>query len=196
MYSSNSHATRQIIASALLCGIGIVIPMFSPIRIVLEPASYTLGSHVAIFVAMLISPLVAVAVALGTTLGFFLGGFPIVVVLRAASHVIFALVGALILSHRPDVVGHSLLRTGIFSFGIAIIHAVAEVSVVAAFYFSGGVSAAHYAQGFITSVLLLVGFGTIVHSMLDLGIALIVWRAVTRSGGARSLRPAVSFSRR
>ena len=49
--------------------------------------SFTLGSHVAIFIAMFISPAVALTVELGATLGFLLAGFPPVVVLRALSQV-------------------------------------------------------------------------------------------------------------
>ena len=191
-----SCAVRQMVTAAMLCGIGFVIPMFSPIRIVLEPASYTLGSHVAIFIGMLISPAVAVAVALGTTLGFFLGGFPIVIVFRAATHVIFAWVGASILQRNPNLLGTCFWRTGIFSFGIGVIHAVAEVAVVSVFYFGGAASQAHYVRGFVWSVLILVGVGSVVHSMIDLGIALIVWRAITASGGAKSLQPVVSFAKR
>jgi niacin transporter len=73
-------------AAALLIAIGFVIPVFSPVKILLEPASYTLASHVSIFIAMFISPFIAVVVSLGTTLGFLVGGFPPVIVLRAATH--------------------------------------------------------------------------------------------------------------
>lgn len=67
--------TYQLALTGMLIAIGIVIPMFSPIKVVIEPASFTLASHVAVFIAMFISPSMAVAVSLGTTLGFFLGGF-------------------------------------------------------------------------------------------------------------------------
>lgn len=82
--------TFQLALAGMLIAIGIVIPMFSPIKIIIEPASFTLASHVPVFIAMFISPMMAAAVALGTTLGFLLGGFPLTVVLRALTHVIFA----------------------------------------------------------------------------------------------------------
>ena len=66
--------TRSMIISALLCAMGI-IPIFSPIKIIFEPASFTLASHVAIFIAMFISLRTALFVTIGTTLGFFLGDF-------------------------------------------------------------------------------------------------------------------------
>ncbi len=171
---------RKLVIAALLCAIGIVIPLYSPIKIVLEPASFTLGSHIAIIIAMFISPFVAGSVAVGTTLGFLLGGFPIVIVIRAASHIVFALVGAFILQKRPYILG-SIPRAGIFSLIIAVIHAVCEVLVVIPFYFGSGMTEAYYAKGFVTSVVLLVGVGTVVHSMLDFILAFIIWRALRSS---------------
>ena len=76
---------QTMVVAALLCAIGIVIPMFAP-KIVLEPASFTLASHVPIFIALFISPPVALAVSIGTTVGFLFAGFPIVIVLRALTH--------------------------------------------------------------------------------------------------------------
>ncbi len=40
-------------------------------KIMIPPASFTLASHVPLFIAMFFTPGVAVAVALGTTFGFF-----------------------------------------------------------------------------------------------------------------------------
>jgi niacin transporter len=162
-----------IAISGLLIAIGLIIPMFSPVRIILEPASFTLASHVPIFIAMFISPVVAVAVAAGTTLGFFFGGFPIIIVFRAATHIIFALIGAIYIKKiLPGKLGGAKLR--IFSFFIALIHALGEVVVVSAFYFGGNIGYAHTQQGFVMSVLILVGAGTVVHSMVDLELAHLV----------------------
>ena len=172
-------AVNKLVIAALLCAIGIVIPMFSPFKIVLEPASFTLGSHIAIIIAMFISPEVAVAVALGTALGFFLGGFPLVIVMRAATHVIFALVGALILKKKPDILG-SVPQTGVFAVGIAAIHALCEMAVVMPFYFGNHMSSAYYTKGFLTSVVMLVGVGTFVHSLVDFTIALLIWKPLQR----------------
>ena len=58
-----------MVLAGVLCAVGIVVPMFMP-RIVLGPMSFTLASHVAVFLGMFISPAVAVAVCIGTTLGF------------------------------------------------------------------------------------------------------------------------------
>ena len=60
--------------------IGIVVPMLMP-KIVIGPMSFTLASHVAIFIAMFISPKLAAVVCLGTTLGFFMTT-PVIIALR------------------------------------------------------------------------------------------------------------------
>jgi niacin transporter len=172
-------------ATALLIAVGIAIPIFSPVKILLEPASFTLASHVAIFVAMMISPATAVGVTVGTTVGFALGGFPPVIVLRAATHLVFATAGSLYLKRRPGTLS-SPVQVHVFSFLIAIIHAVCEVVVVCAFYFSGNL-VAFEASGFFRSVILLVGVGTVVHSMIDLEIALVIFKALCKQRGFKAM---------
>jgi len=163
----------QITISGLLIAVGIAIPMFSPLKIILEPASFTLASHVPIFIAMFISPGMAAAVAFGTTIGFFFGGFPLVVPLRAASHILFATFGALYL-RRAQETSRSVLILWVFSFCVALVHALCELIVVSMFYFSGSMGSAYYQQGFLMSVLFLVGLGTVIHSMVDFKIAHII----------------------
>ncbi|MGL4913357.1 MAG: hypothetical protein ACRC3Y_13100, partial [Romboutsia sp.] len=126
--------TKAVVLSALLCAMGIIIPMFSPIKIILEPASFTLASHVAIFIAMFISPSTALFVTVGTTLGFLLGGFPITVVLRALSHVVFVSIGSIYLSKNRSTINNMKSSLG-YSFVIGLIHAVSEVLIVIPFYF-------------------------------------------------------------
>ncbi|MBW7571400.1 hypothetical protein [Caproiciproducens faecalis] len=177
MRNSETKLISMVIA-ALLCAIGIVIPMFAP-KIILEPASFTLASHVPIFIALFISPPVAAAVALGTSFGFLFAGFPIVVVLRALSHVVFALTGALLLKKKEDMLSTAGKST-LFGLLLAMIHAVCEVTVVTLFYFGNNMPKNYYTNGYFMSVLLLVGVGTVIHSMIDFGIALFVWKPLSR----------------
>ena len=168
---------QSLVIAALLCAIGIVIPMFAP-KIVLEPASFTLASHVPVMIALFISPPVALAVAVGTTLGFAFAGFPIVIVLRALTHIVFVMIGALLLKKRPNMLA-SVWSSAAFGLLLALIHAVCEVAVVTWFYFGNGMSKANYAHGYIFSVVLLIGVGTVIHSMVDFSIAIFVWRPLT-----------------
>ncbi len=165
---------QTMVIAAMLCAIGILIPMISPIKVVIEPASFTLASHVAIFIALFISPATALFVALGTTAGFFLAGFPPQVVLRALSHVVFAVVGAFYLKRNLDTLNKPVYIMG-FGVLISIIHGICEVLIVLPFYLSGVNSTASW------SVLFgLVGVGTIVHSMVDFGLSLAVWKVVSK----------------
>lgn len=166
--------------SALLCAIGIVIPIISPIKITMEPASFTLASHVAIFIAMFISPGTAAFVAVGTAVGFLMAGFPIVVVLRAASHIVFALAGASYLKKFPNTL-KKLGSAQIFSFGLGALHALSEVLTVMPFYFGNSMASGYYAKGFVLSVILLVGVGTLIHSMVDFYLAQVIWKTVEKS---------------
>ena len=74
--------------TAFLTALAIVIPLVMPIKIVIPPASFTLASHVAIFLAMFISPLMTVIVVIGSTIGFFMSGLPFIITLRALSHLL------------------------------------------------------------------------------------------------------------
>ncbi|MGL6104960.1 hypothetical protein [Romboutsia sp.] len=172
-------STKAIIISALLCAIGIIIPMFSPIKFILEPASFTLASHVAIFIAMFISPGTALFVTIGTTVGFFMGGFPIVVVLRALSHVVFVSIGAFYLKGNKNKI-KSIKSSLVFSSMIGIIHGICEVLVVMPFYFGTSLSEGYYDKGFLGAVVGLVGIGTAIHSMLDFGLAVYIWNVLPK----------------
>ena len=182
--------TFQLALAGMLIAIGIVIPMFSPIKIIIEPASFTLASHVPVFIAMFISPMMAAAVALGTTLGFLLGGFPLTVVLRALTHVIFATIGAWYLQkHNCEPVRTIRSSLG-FSFLIGLLHAVCEVPIVLPFYISGSMPQANYDKGFFVSIFLLVGVGSVIHSMVDLSISIWLYKPISvvyhRLGASRA----------
>jgi len=177
--SSAAYGIKLLTQTALLCAIGILIPMFMPIRVLIEPMSFTLASHVAIFIAMFISPACAIAVTIGTTMGFFFAGFPIVVVFRAGSHIVYAIFGSLYLKRHPGLLDKNF-QLLFFSFVIAIIHAVAEALVVIPFYFSGALNPGFYARGFVVGIIVLVGVGTVVHSIVDFLIARIVWRPLQK----------------
>lgn len=171
---------NSMVISSLLCAIGIVIPIISPIKITMEPASFTLASHVAIFIAMFISPATAAFVAAGTAVGFLMAGFPIVVVLRAASHIVFALIGSFYLNKFPDTM-KKFKTSQLFSFIIGALHGLFEVLVVIPFYFGNTMASGYYSKGFVVSVVLLVGVGTLIHSMVDFYLAQAIWKTVTKA---------------
>lgn len=170
--------------SAMLMAVAILIPMYSPAKVTIEPASFTLASHVAIMIAMFISPSVAVSVELGATLGFLMGGFPLVVVMRALSQVIFVTIGAFLLKKKPEIMKNmtSLL---LFSVLIGAIHALCEVAISIPFYVSGdGVQSA---SAFLYNVFVLVGIGTLIHSCVDFAIATVVWKVIVKDNSIKKV---------
>ncbi|MGF7142860.1 niacin transporter [Anaerotaenia torta] len=167
MNKNISKKVEIMTIAALLSAIGIVIPMIAP-QIRIEPMSFTLASHVAIFIGMFISPLVAVIVALITSTGFFIAGFPLVVVIRALTHVLFAVVGSFMLK-RNNMLLTSLKTSVPFALFISLIHAAAEVIAVYFYYVNMGNTISPYV------LYILVGIGTVVHSMIDFSIASFVW---------------------
>lgn len=174
----NTHKKiYTMMLSAILIAVGTVIPLFMP-KIIIGPMSFTLASHVAIMIAIFISPQVALAVSLGTTLGFFMAGFPFVVVLRALTHVTWALAGSIYAKKNPTLF-ESPKKTLLFNISLASIHAIAEMIIVIPFYFGPTIDA----QTFFYLIFGLVGLGTLVHSSIDFVISLVVWKALAKNNG-------------
>lgn len=173
-----SQRTFKLVMAGLLCAIGILVPVISPIKIDLEPASFTLASHVALFIAMFLSPKIAAAVWLGTTLGFQLAGFPPVVVARAASQIVFVMLGAFWLKNHPGTLRRPAQNV-LFGLVTGLIHGACEVLAVIPFYMAGSMSAANYNKGFVVSVILLVGLGTVVHNLVDYILAQLIYKPIS-----------------
>ena len=156
---------QEMTFAALLTAIAILIPSIMPIKLIIPPASYTLGSHVPIFLAMFISPWVAAFVILASSLGF----------LMAFSHIVFGLLGAFYLKKFPQTIENHKSSL-IFNFVLGVIHAVAEVIACVIFY---SVTGEDFQKLFYV-LFVLVGFGTIVHSMIDYVIALTIFKSIRK----------------
>lgn len=179
MSQSKKHVQMMCI-TAMLIAIGILIPIISPIKIILEPMSFTLGSHVAIMAAMFVSPMTALGAAIGTTVSFYLYGFTLPVVLRAFTHVIWAYGGALYLKKHPDLFKNPW-KIILFNVIIGVIHALCEVIIVLPMY--GGYDASELFY----LLFVLVGIGSLVHSMVDFTISLLAWKAIAKSSAMQHL---------
>lgn len=177
-------SVRELTLSSLLIAMGIIIPLVMP-RITIGPASFTLASHVPLFMAMFFSPSVAIAVGVGTSFGFFLSATPIIA-FRAFSHLIFAVIGAIYLEKHPTIVLTNkkvILFNGrfqLFNLVIALIHSAAELIVVSVFYTMGNMPETYYTSGFMYSIFLLMGVGGIIHSLLDYSIAYYISYALSK----------------
>ena len=158
-----NQRVRNIAIAGLLSALGIMIPMIMPIKIMVGGSTYTLASHVPIFVAMFINPSVGIFVALTTALGFLLGGWPIVVVLRALSHILFVIPGVMYLNKHEL---NSPKQIILFNIVIALIHGLAEFSVVTL------LSIGKLNSTLIVTYLIFAGLGTMIHSSVDFFLSL------------------------
>lgn len=171
----NTQVIQSMAITALLCAMGIMIPMVMP-KIIIPPMSFTLASHVPIFIALFISPASAIATTLITSFGFLLSTSPLIA-LRAFSHLLFVVVGCLLLKKFVNIMQSPKTAT-LFGLLLSVLHGVSEALVVTFFYFGGAGDSSWYESGYAVTVLLLVGVGTIVHSMIDFGLAAVVWKPI------------------
>lgn len=185
---NRSQSVYRMAIGALLIAVGIIIPIFMPppFKIYLPPMSFTLASHVAIFLAMFISPAVALLVAAGTTVGFVLSGLPVDVWLRALTHIVWAFLGALYLKKHVDTLQRPI-QSALFCLVIGVGHAALELVVVFSLFFGGleTMVVKFQSSGFLM-IFLLVGVGTLVHSCVDYAISLVVWQSVRRLSGVKA----------
>ena len=171
-------STKNMVITALLIAFGIIIPtMFKPLQVMLPPAfTATITAHVPIFIAMFISPVSAIFTSIGTTLGFLFSGIPLVVVARAASHIVFALVGAYMARKTKSIV-----LIGIVT---AVLHAAFEAITVYLFLALG------WTEGngsFVSIAFYTTGIGTLIHHSIDYILAIILLKALSKTGAVKAL---------
>ncbi|MFH6635250.1 hypothetical protein QE557_01005 [Streptococcus suis] len=166
---SSKNSVKQLSISAILTAFAILIPLMMPIKIIIGPASYTLASHIPLFIAMFISPATAIFVALGSSLGFFLAGFPIVIVFRALTHLFFLTLGAILVKRFPILMDSK--RFLLLGIGLNLLHGLGEYIVVMVLTSGEQTSATYW-----ITMLGLVGVGSAIHGLLDFSLAYYFWK--------------------
>ncbi|HEL2650742.1 TPA: hypothetical protein T0G97_000899 [Streptococcus suis] len=166
---SSKNSVKQLSISAILTAFAILIPLMMPIKIIIGPASYTLASHIPLFIAMVISPATAIFVALGSSLGFFLAGFPIVIVFRAITHLFFLTLGAVLVKRFPTLMDSK--RFLLLGIGLNLLHGLGEYIVVMVLTSGQQTSATYW-----ITLLGLVGVGSAIHGLLDFSLAYYFWK--------------------
>ncbi|HEM4325105.1 TPA: hypothetical protein VB829_001785 [Streptococcus suis] len=166
---SSKNSVKQLSIGAILTAFAILIPLMMPIKIIIGPASYTLASHIPLFIAMFISPATAIFVALGSSLGFFLAGFPIAIVFRALTHLFFLTVGAVLVKRFPILMDSK--RFLLLGIGLNLLHGLGEYIVVMVLTSGQQTSATYW-----ITMLGLVGVGSAIHGLLDFSLAYYFWK--------------------
>ena len=101
----------------------------------------------------------------------------VIIALRAASHICFALLGAVLIRKIPEIIEKPLPST-VFNGGLAFVHALAEVAVVSPSFCRQHFKPEQLADGYVMSVLVLVGVGTFLHSLIDYTVSIMLWKPV------------------
>ncbi len=163
--NNTKFSTKDIAIAALLTALSVLIPLFMPVKIVLEPIfSATLASHVPGILSMFVGPFAVIGTAFGSAIGFF--GLGPWVSARAFMHLVFGLLGYKMLQKNCNVFLVALL-TG-------IVHAASEMLV-------GLISLPFIvtpAKGALFYILVTVGCGTFIHHCIDFVISVIILSAL------------------
>lgn len=159
--------TKTVATTAVLVALSFVMPYFMP-TIVLPFTTFTLFSHVPVIIAMFISPYTAIMACIGTTFAFFLKTTPLVA-LRAASHIVFIMIGSFTIKNNFGTKGLGIPITG---FLLGIVHAVLEITVVVLFFtIVNSVSlTAQYA-------IVEVGLITLMHHCIDYTVSFVIYKS-------------------
>lgn len=169
------YNTKDIVLAALLTALSMIIT-FSPLRLPFPPPfSVTLGSHVPTMVALFINPTVTLFTVIGSVIGFAVtAADPIIVPLRAATHILFALVGRYLIMHRfikNDIVNYIVVIVV-----TSLIHALSESLVVML------VTPIIAPEKMTSTIVTLTFVGTIFHHYVDALITVPVVLSLRRGG--------------
>ena len=160
--------TKELVLASILTALSILIT-YSPGKLNLGFFTLTVGAHVPTFIALFISPWVVAMTVLGSCLGFFMtipAPNNIVVVVRAATHIFFALVGYGLIKKGKVPIIFTILIT-------AVIHAILEG--ISVYTLTPLVIPTEVAINSATAIAL---SGTFVHHLLDAVICIPIIKAL------------------
>ncbi|MCR4718488.1 MAG: hypothetical protein K5768_02545 [Firmicutes bacterium] len=164
------NKTKELALASILTALSVLIT-YSPLKLVLPFFTLTLGAHVPTMLAIFVGPWVTVMTVIGSCIGFFLtipAPNSIIVVTRAATHIIFALVGINMLKKNYNMVLIIVVT--------ALLHALAEgiaVYILTPIVLDNA-TAALTAGGIAT-------LGTVLHHIIDAAITAPILVALTKA---------------
>ena len=168
--------TRELVLAAILTALSILIT-YSPVKLYLPFFTLTVGSHTPTMLAAFISPWVVVMTVIGNCFGYLMtipAPNSIIVVTRAATHLLFALIGHKMIKDGKINIYLTIIITG-------VLHALAEgISVFALTPVILPDQAATYAAAIALA-------GTFVHHFLDCAITAPIVLALGRAKIIRNI---------
>jgi len=163
--------TKEMVMAAILTALSIIIT-YSPVKLVLPFFTLTVGAHIPTLIAMFISPWVTAMTVIGSCIGFLMtipAPSSIIVVTRAATHIVFALVGY-------NLIKKNLLPLYAVALITAVIHALFEglsVYILTPLVITGDTTA--------TAAAGIAIAGTLVHHILDSAICIPILIALKKA---------------
>ena len=153
--------TRLLVISAMLTALSVVIPLLPLPKIIIEPFSATPASHLPAILSMFISPYVCVCTSIGSAVGFLIALGSPVIALRAFSHIIFTLVGFVLIKRN--------VKLWLVLPVTMLLHGASE-AVVAMIYGSA-----------FLKIWMTVGVYTMIHHCIDFAISMVVLAGLKRA---------------
>lgn len=160
---------KRLTLAVMLSALGIIIPIIMPKIRISDAASYTLASHVPLFIACFIGYDITILVGLFIGIGFFISTTPVIAV-RAFSHLLWAIPLAFILKKDKEKI-FNLKYNIIICIIVSLFHALFECLVVIPFY-----TTKLNLNYIIFSIILPIGLGGFIHSIIDYIISIFIYK--------------------
>lgn len=167
--------TKELALASILTALSLLIT-YSPLKLVIPPFTLTLGAHVPTMLAMFVGPWVAVMTIVGSCIGFafnFAAPMSFIVIARAATHLIFSLVGIEMLKKNRNIILIIVIT--------AILHSIAEgiVSFLLTPILIPSDTLTQFAVALPAGEIAL--FGTLIHHIIDVAITAPILTALTKA---------------
>ena len=148
--------------SSIVIGMSILIPFYTPFKLVIPPASYILFSYVPVFLALYYSRRLALSSVLCMSIALYSTHYPLSIVAECLSHLLLAIIGSTYIKNYADTL-NSVRSYLPFCIRMACLVALGEMGVSMLIFFIKH----DITPNTIFVALILVGGVALVHSFID-----------------------------
>lgn len=169
--------------SSIVIGMSILIPFYTPFKLVIPPASYILFSYVPVFLALYYSRRLALCAVFSMSIALYSTHFPLSIVAECLSHLLLAIIGSTYIKNHADIL--SSVRSYIpFCIRMSCLVALGEMGVSMFIFFIKH----DITPNTIFVAFILVGGVALVHSSIDGMIGYILYKGINKIWGSCSRR--------
>ena len=114
--------------SSIVIGMSILIPFYTPFKLIIPPASYILFSYIPVFLALYYSRRLALSAVLCMSIALYSTHFPLSIVAECLSHLLLAIIGSTCIKNHASILNS--IRSYIpFCMRMACLVALGEMGV-------------------------------------------------------------------